>query len=325
MDLILRIKSLTDLELKRVLLEKARSERLITIEILHLLHEVELRRLYMEPRCSSLHDYCVKILKYFEGSAQRRIQTMRLLFIIPEAQSSLREGDLNLSTMSQVQVFFNAQAKAGKRYSSLEKKEILEKVVGLSKRKTEKILFSLDPEARVKDEEKIRTVSSTQTKIEFIVDDVFLDKMDRLKNLLSHINPNFSVKELFDLIMDRELKRTDPELKKTKAKTETKAQRQATPPAVPVPPIPPTSKPASRYVPAHIKQEVWQRDHGECSYKDPVTKQKCGSRHQLQVDHILPFALGGETCLENLRLLCRAHNFYQATQVFGKEYMNRFV
>ncbi|MCC6653163.1 MAG: HNH endonuclease, partial [Candidatus Eisenbacteria bacterium] len=51
----------------------------------------------------------------------------------------------------------------------------------------------------------------------------------------------------------------------------------------------------------------------------------CGSRRKLEVDHKVPFALGGATTLENLRLFCRAHNRFEAERVFGKEHMQRAV
>ena len=35
----------------------------------------------------------------------------------------------------------------------------------------------------------------------------------------------------------------------------------------------------------------------------------CGSSNGLEIDHILPFAEGGPTCLENLALLCHHHHF----------------
>ncbi|MDE0220125.1 MAG: HNH endonuclease [Spirochaetaceae bacterium] len=63
-----------------------------------------------------------------------------------------------------------------------------------------------------------------------------------------------------------------------------------------------------RAIPARIRRRVWERDQGCCSYEDPVSGRRCASRHLLQVDHIHPYALGGSTELQNLRLLCFAHH-----------------
>ena len=51
----------------------------------------------------------------------------------------------------------------------------------------------------------------------------------------------------------------------------------------------------SRYIPAPVRREVWRRDGGCCSYVDPHSGRRCGSRFLLELDHIVPFALGGST------------------------------
>ncbi|MDE0221160.1 MAG: HNH endonuclease [Spirochaetaceae bacterium] len=65
---------------------------------------------------------------------------------------------------------------------------------------------------------------------------------------------------------------------------------------------------APRAIPAAVRREVWRRDGGRCRYVDPRTARRCASRHLLQVDHVLPHALGGGAEPENLRLLCFAHH-----------------
>ena len=64
----------------------------------------------------------------------------------------------------------------------------------------------------------------------------------------------------------------------------------------------------SRYIPVAVRREVWRRDHGCCSYVDPHSGRRCGSRYRLEIDHVVPFALGGATELSNLRVRCRAHH-----------------
>ena len=66
--------------------------------------------------------------------------------------------------------------------------------------------------------------------------------------------------------------------------------------------------PPGRVIPAAIKRAVWERDQGRCSYVDPATGRRCTSRHLLQIDHIRPWARGGGTEPDNLRLLCHAHH-----------------
>ena len=70
-------------------------------------------------------------------------------------------------------------------------------------------------------------------------------------------------------------------------------------------------KKISRYIPFHLRKYIWARDQGQCTYVHHETKRRCASRHLLQIDHIQPFALGGRTEKENLRLLCAGHNQYR--------------
>ena len=72
----------------------------------------------------------------------------------------------------------------------------------------------------------------------------------------------------------------------------------------------------SRYIPAEVKRLVWARDQGRCSYVNPKTGQRCGSRYMIQMDHIKPYALGGRSTKENMRLLCAGHNRFRARQTF---------
>jgi 5-methylcytosine-specific restriction endonuclease McrA len=75
-----------------------------------------------------------------------------------------------------------------------------------------------------------------------------------------------------------------------------------------------------RHVPAAVARAVWERDGHQCTFRGDDGR-RCSERSDLQMDHVIPFALGGRTTVENLRLLCRAHNQYEAERVFGEEHM----
>ena len=79
----------------------------------------------------------------------------------------------------------------------------------------------------------------------------------------------------------------------------------------------PTKESTSRHIPTAIRDEVFLRDESRCTFTGP-TGQRCESRHDLEVDHIEPFALGGNHEVTNLRLLCAKHNRWRATQTFGE-------
>ena len=70
----------------------------------------------------------------------------------------------------------------------------------------------------------------------------------------------------------------------------------------------PTAKSCAsgRAISAGVRRQVWQRDGGRCSYADPQTGRRRNSTHLIEIDHIVPHALGGGADPGNLRLLCGA-------------------
>jgi 5-methylcytosine-specific restriction endonuclease McrA len=49
----------------------------------------------------------------------------------------------------------------------------------------------------------------------------------------------------------------------------------------------------------------------------------CGSTWQVELDHVVPFALGGPTMAANLRCACRPHNRRAAELALGEAVMVR--
>ena len=78
----------------------------------------------------------------------------------------------------------------------------------------------------------------------------------------------------------------------------------------------PTAKSCAsgRAISAGVRGQVWQRDGGRCSYVDPQTGRRCNSTHLIEIDHIVPHALGGAADPGNLRLLCGAHHRHRHAQ-----------
>jgi hypothetical protein len=75
---------------------------------------------------------------------------------------------------------------------------------------------------------------------------------------------------------------------------------------------------SGRGFPNALRRFVCERDGGRCAFVS-ADGHRCESTRQLEIDHIQPVALGGETKPENLRLLCRAHNQYEAERLLGRE------
>jgi 5-methylcytosine-specific restriction endonuclease McrA len=79
----------------------------------------------------------------------------------------------------------------------------------------------------------------------------------------------------------------------------------------------------SRHIPAATRDAVFKRDRGRCAYVGSAGK-RCGSTHNLQIDHVVPYARGGTNTIGNLRLLCARHNKLEAERVYGANAMRRF-
>ncbi|OGF58754.1 MAG: hypothetical protein A2Y62_09585 [Candidatus Fischerbacteria bacterium RBG_13_37_8] len=61
-----------------------------------------------------------------------------------------------------------------------------------------------------------------------------------------------------------------------------------------------TTKRKRRRIPKHVQHEVWQRDQACCV--------ECGSKENLEFDHIIPLSKGGSDTVRNLQLLCEKCN-----------------
>ncbi len=72
-------------------------------------------------------------------------------------------------------------------------------------------------------------------------------------------------------------------------------------------------KAESRRPSAEVERQAWVRDQGRCRFT--ANDRRCTATQHLEIDHEVPWAFGGETRLENLRLLCRAHNRYLGLKV----------
>jgi 5-methylcytosine-specific restriction endonuclease McrA len=71
----------------------------------------------------------------------------------------------------------------------------------------------------------------------------------------------------------------------------------------------------ARYLSADVRRTVWARDQGRCAFAGLAGR--CTETGGLEFHHVIPFARGGPSNPENLELRCRAHNAFEAKEVFG--------
>jgi 5-methylcytosine-specific restriction endonuclease McrA len=80
----------------------------------------------------------------------------------------------------------------------------------------------------------------------------------------------------------------------------------------------------NRHVAAAVVREVYLRDQARCSFVSEGGR-RCGERAFLELDHVTPFAVGGASTPDNLRLLCRQHNQQHARDYFGRAYIDAVI
>ena len=222
------------------------------------------------------------------------------------------------------------------KLNSNQKLDLIKKAENRSSRELERTLFDIDPEVN-STKEKVRNIKSGKVEIKMILDKKSQAKLEVLKKLLSHKNPNMSYGELISVLAEVGLNKYDP---KRKIKKQSPAKKQAVK----------TDKQSNkifvfdkeirkdsavtinqkinndqkylkpkRYIPSKVRHHVWIRDQGKCTYVCPKTKRRCASDHLLQIDHIKPFSLGGTNKADNLRLLCANHNQFMFSR-YQKKY-----
>ena len=317
-------KHLNDNALIESLKHLVQTEREVTANILLHLLEVECRRLFSKYGCECILQYATKELRYTANEAGLRISAMRLLKELPtkelpKLEEKIETGALTVTHLAKARTVFRKEVKANKARSVDEKLDLLAKIENTSKLEAEKTLVR----------EAFVPVSFTK-KVEVTLEqfpESLQAKLKRLMDLNVHKHPDMTVVQLIDLLADEALERKDPLRKAERAqmKVVAKATDEINNAAQHFPDrvtphervaSPEKTKP-SRYIPSAVRHAVYIRDKGIC--------QNCGSTRAMEVDHIKPYALGGEHKLENLRLLCRSCNQRKAIDVYGRKKMQHFL
>jgi len=261
-----------------------KKEKHHTYIVLKHLTEIYRRRIYADDNYYSLHDYCIRELGYTSGEAQYRVCAVKLMLGSSKIEMAVKSGKLHLSNAVIMQNYIaNQDIKPG----LVEREKLVEKVMGKSKRQAKEIIEQI-PAAKSPGK-----ISETK-KVKIEVDAETKSLLDELAQL-SGSNETKTLKEA--------LKEKISELK-TKQYTQSNKV---------------TAKPPThgiRYISTKVKAQVRIRGKNQCEYIDGGQK-RCGQYKKLHIDHIKPFAMGGDNSPANLRLLCARHNQREAIKVFG--------
>jgi hypothetical protein len=143
-------------------------------------------------------------------------------------------------------------------------------------------------------------VAPEHYKVQFTASAETYKKLRLAQDLLRHQIPNGDPAEIFDRALTALL-----ESLARKKLAATDRPRESRDPA-----------PGSRCIPAEVIRAVWHRDGGRCAFVGK-TGRRCIEEGFLEFHHVTPYAVGGQSTIDNIQLRCRAHNSYESERDFG--------
>jgi hypothetical protein len=325
---------LTDEQLLVGLQGAAAHERGATTELIALLAEMDARKLYLAEGYSSLFVYCTRCLHLSEHAAYGRIEAARAARRFPLSLELLADGSISLTTVCLL---------AG-HLTPDNHRDVLEAARHKTKREVEEQVAALrplpavaslmrrlphpkDPQAPPRPATQptepapqstaayveapgysplvpsaqpvMRPLSPERYKVQVTINRETHDKIRKIQTLLRHVIPNGDLAN----ILDRAVTLLLQDVERRRLATVDRPSH-----ALP-------SNVHGRHVPAAVKREVWARDDGRCAFIG--TRGRCDERGFLEFHHVIAFADGGPTTADNLQLRCRAHNAYEARELFA--------
>jgi hypothetical protein len=307
-------------------------ERRATAELIALLGELDVRRLYLGQGCSSLFTYCTQVLHLSEHAAYGRIEAARAVRSYPVILELLVEGAITLTAIGLLRQHLTAD----------NHRPVLQEARHKTKREVEEIVARLRPRSdaatvvrklpgtkpapapeslplpsrpdasapqaieqvapalAMAKRPVVTALAPERYKIQFTVSAATHAKLRRAQDLLRHAVPTGDPAEVFDRALTKLLEH----LERTRLATAKRPHLAAA-----------TSRPHSRRIPAAVKREVWARDAGRCAFVG--AQGRCRETGFLEFHHVEPFAVGGARSSRNIQLRCRAHNVYEAELFFG--------
>jgi 5-methylcytosine-specific restriction endonuclease McrA len=253
-------------------------ERTATTMVVAALSELDSRQLYLARGFPSLYVYCARELKLSEGTAYRRIHAARAIRRFPVAFKYLQDGSLSLTTLTLL-----APSLTGSNHMTL-----LEAARHKTRREVQRQVAALKPHAP--DLIPIHMMVSRETE----------EQLHRAQDLLRHVLPDGDVAAIFA----RALTVLIADLEKKKLATVKRPRRAR------------LMNMGSRHISAAVRRAVAQRDGGRCAFVG--SQGRCTETGFLEYHHVVPYARGGTSTVDNIQLRCRAHNQLEGEVAFGR-------
>ncbi len=337
------LRSVTDDDLLRRLLELLRRSRRIESELVAHIAEVDRRRLYAREAASSMFTYSTEVLHLSEAEAYLRIAVARASRQHPVLLTMLADGRLHLTGIAKLAPHLTRENRDRllARATHKSKREIEELVAELAPRPDVPAVMRKLPQPRAAQapamELRLDAVGSAEALPELVLDAVasppprtparpavveplrpdrfsvkftanavLREKLERLQALM----PDADLAGIIEAAVTEKLERLEARrFAKTKTPRKSLAETDTTP--------------STRYLPAALRRAVYERDGGRCRYVDPKGR-RCTARRRLEFHHRQPYGLRGDHSLENVELQCKVHNTFLAERDYGKAKMARY-
>ncbi len=337
MHLTVSAAQLSDHDLLETITRAAADERHLTAELLALLGELDARRLYLGQSCASLFTYCTQVLHMSEHAAYHRIEAARAARQFPVILEMVAGGDLTLTSVAMLRPHLTRENHIAvldaARHRS--KREVEHQIASLAPRPDERTMvrkLPMGPTAllelvahtpsvappnlsqpvaaplvppRPPARAALAPLSPDRYLLKVTLSAETHARLRRAQDLIRHAVPNADPA----LVIDRALTLLVDELERTKvAKIARSARSGSVSRSGGRPSL--QDRSASRHVPASIRRIVLARDEGRCAFVG--VRGRCVETGRLEFHHLVPFADGGPTTVENLALRCQAHNAHEA-------------
>ena len=185
-----------------------------------------------------------------------------------EVPALIEKVDRGEVTLSQVAFLQKSLRARAQKTSREEKAQLVEEITNKSVKETQAVI-SQALDVEIKQGPKITHQANNSVRFEVTLTSEQWEKLQSMRELLSTSLPHGNWDEVLEYVADKVI---------------TQKQNQKS-----------------------TKAQVHQRDQC-CQYRDPKTNRQCGTKWNLEADHVQPRWAGGKNELQNYRLLCASHN-----------------
>ena len=324
-----------NLELDSKIKTLAQKERALLNEVLIHIYEADRRKLYLDFAYPSLFSYLTEGCGYSGSAAHRRIEAARLMVPVPEVAEKIKSGEISLAQISILQKAIRQknknQTNLTEKVSTLQKRKLVRKLCSKSMAETQKIIAQ-ELDIKIQENQKETHQKDESVRLELTFTKEQWGELLAARDLLSNVVNSSQWNQVFSYLAKKVIQkkkasqgqkeRAHEQLQKSASNPESAQDisTQGTPATTSAAEV---QSRAPRPVPNGLKKKIFNRDQ-TCQYRDKNSGRVCGSRWNLEIDHIQPRWANGGNEEDNLRVLCQKHNQYIYRKQAGIFFASKF-